>query len=82
MPHLDIFSSRAESVLLNSLFETGNISASSLGALFGRAQVIGNLTLDRAKHYAEHVSTPAVARDMLSIVKAHGLDKLQYWGIS
>jgi hypothetical protein len=46
--------------------------------LFGTAQIVGNLTLDRAKKEAEHVSTPEVATDMLSIVKAYGLDKLQY----
>ena len=31
---------------------------------------------------AERMSTPLVARDMLSIVEALGQDKLQYWGIS
>lgn len=57
-------------------------SENALGRQFGLAQVIGQLAEEKARHVAEHVSTAVVARDMLSIVKAHGLEKLQYWGFS
>ena len=59
-----------------------NESAESLGKLQATLKTLGDIALERIKDVAEHVSTPVVARDMLSIVKAHGLDKLQYWGFS
>jgi hypothetical protein len=59
-----------------------NASTAALGNLFGTVQIVGSLTLDRSKKEAEHVSTSEVATDMLGIVKAYGMDKLQYWGVS
>ena len=59
-----------------------NSSPSALGEAYGRANIMAELAADRAKFVAERVSTPTVARDMLSIVKAFGQDKLQYWGFS
>ena len=65
------------------MYEKGlNQTAGTLGAFLSNAKVIGDIAASRSRKYAEHVSTPVVARDMLSIVKAHGLDKLQYWGFS
>lgn len=46
------------------------------------AQLIGDISKARSEKVAAHVSTPAVARDMLTIVKAHGREKIQYWGFS
>lgn len=43
---------------------------------------MGDIARDRLKDVEEHVAMPAVARDMLRIVQAHGMDKLQYWGFS
>ncbi len=59
-----------------------NATVDALGLVYSQAQVLGQLAKDRTQHSAEHVSTPVVARDMLSIIKAHGQDKLQYWGFS
>lgn len=59
-----------------------NESKESIGKLYANLQLLGDVAKDRVKDVAEHVSTPVVARDMLSIVKAHGMDKLQYWGFS
>jgi hypothetical protein len=82
-PKLNIFSSQQESLALQpGLSEALNASAAALGRVLSYADIIGDLTEIRAKQQAEHVSTPEVARDMLSIVKAHGMDKLQYWGYS
>jgi pimeloyl-ACP methyl ester carboxylesterase len=44
--------------------------------------VYGALALNRAGLEAQYVSTALVARDMLSITRAHGRNKLQYWGFS
>jgi pimeloyl-ACP methyl ester carboxylesterase len=44
--------------------------------------IIRDLTLERSGHAAQYVSTAFVARDMLSITRAHSRDKLMYWGFS
>ena len=59
-----------------------NSSDTALGALYADAQILGNLAHARMAHVAQYVGTPTVARDMLSIIRAHGIDKLQYWGFS
>lgn len=59
-----------------------NASPAALGRLHTVAQYLGDLALERSEKVASHVSTPAVARDMLSIVRAAGQEKLQYWGFS
>jgi pimeloyl-ACP methyl ester carboxylesterase len=50
--------------------------------LYARSVLAGKLASARSKHIAEYVSTAMVARDMLAITKAHGYDKLKYWGFS
>lgn len=81
-PSLGVFQTRQEAGL-SLMYEKGlNQTASSLGAFLSNAKVVGDIAASRSRKYAEHVSTPVVARDILSIVKAHGLDKLQYWGFS
>lgn len=62
--------------------ETLDASDSSLGETYARADILGSIAKDRVQFVAERVSTPLVARDMLSITKLLGQDKLQYWGIS
>ena len=59
-----------------------NQSSTSLYSLYGHAQIIGNIAVERLDGIAQYVGTPTVARDMMSIVKAFGRDKLQYWGFS
>jgi len=44
--------------------------------------VLGDIVKDKAEDIVKHVSTPNVATDMLRIVNAMGIDKLQYWGFS
>lgn len=50
--------------------------------LYARHQVYGEIAKRNTMHASPYVSTALVARDMLSIVRAHGLEKLQYWGYS
>lgn len=54
----------------------------ALGRTLARSQTLGRLVEARASDVAPYVSTALVARDMLSIVKAHGFDKLLYMGVS
>ena len=82
-PRLDIFSSTPESIVIQTQSANSmNTSSESLGRLSGLAQIVSNLSVSRAKLYMEHVSTPEVAMDMMNIVKAYRMDKLQYWGFS
>ena len=57
-----------------------NVTEQSLAKTFARAKVFGELA--SSLDVSAHMSTPVVARDMLSIVKLHGINKLQYWGFS
>ncbi|EJC98089.1 alpha/beta-hydrolase [Fomitiporia mediterranea MF3/22] len=82
-PSLTAFADRVEAGKFFSQFPLDlNASMSSLGEAYARGKILSNLVKDRARYVAERVSTPLVARDMLSIVKAFGQDKIQYWGFS
>lgn len=59
-----------------------NATSDALARHFARARIFATLSEDRAKGVAPYMSAPTVARDMLEITKAHGLNKLQYWGVS
>ncbi|KAI5114657.1 hypothetical protein M0805_002404, partial [Coniferiporia weirii] len=59
-----------------------NVSTSALGDSVAQGRILERLIVDRARRAAEHVSTPTVTRDMMSIVRAAGQEKLQYWGFS
>ena len=43
---------------------------------------MNKLASDRIPEVAKSLGTTTVARDMLSIINAFGMEKLQYWGIS
>lgn len=49
---------------------------------WAQAQVIGSLAASHDDGYLAHINTPNTATDMLSIARAHGRDKIQYWGFS
>ncbi|KZV89518.1 hypothetical protein EXIGLDRAFT_721388 [Exidia glandulosa HHB12029] len=59
-----------------------NSTVDALAKLHGYWKIMGELAEERQAHTAAHMSTAIVARDMLAITKAHGRDKLQYWGFS
>lgn len=82
-PSMTAFSSAGESAsFLLDFAKTLNHTSSAFGEAYGNARNYGNIAKARMGEYAQYVGTPAVARDMLSIVKAYGEDKLQYWGFS
>ncbi|KAF8994597.1 TAP-like protein-domain-containing protein [Cyathus striatus] len=50
---------------------------------WARAKVEGQLAKEHDETgYLRHINTDQTARDMLHIVRAHGKEKLQYWGFS
>lgn len=59
-----------------------NSSTDSLGRAYALSNILGAKLGETTRNVTEHVSTPVVARDMLTISKAMGYDKLQYWGFS
>ena len=80
---MNAFSSVAESgMFLIEFVKTLNHSTSALGEAYGHSHNYGSIAKAEIGEVAQYVGTPAVARDMLSIVEALGQDKLQYWGIS
>ena len=82
-PGLFVFQEGPEdTVQLNAFSKAANETQGSLGTLFANVQTIGKVAEARIPDIAPFVSTPNVARDMLSIVNASGFDKLQYWGFS
>lgn len=71
-----------EGLFMANLLSTVNASEGVLGSMYATAQNLGQLAAGRVGDVAQYVGTPTVARDMLSITKAYGRDKLQYWGFS
>ena len=82
-PFLSVF---ADAVEAGDFYVTlpmnANESISSVGNLYAKYDILGKLAVLRAPDVAETLSTPTVAQDMMSIVRAFGQDKLQYWGVS
>jgi pimeloyl-ACP methyl ester carboxylesterase len=54
----------------------------SVARTYARYDSYGTVAKTRLSGVAEYVGTPTVARDMLAITKAHGFDRLSYWGVS
>jgi len=59
-----------------------NKSDESIGRTWARSKVLGQLAAEQDYGYLRHINTDQTARDMLTIVEAHGQSKIQYWGFS
>lgn len=59
-----------------------NQTSDAISRRYAQADILGTLAKERTEGVAQHLSTSIVARDMLSITKAFGRDKLLYWGWS
>jgi hypothetical protein len=82
-PSLSIFSSQVDAgAFFSGVSLNVNATPAALGDMFARANLLGDMAKSRSSHVAEYVSTPLVARDMLSMLEAYGSEKLQYWGLS
>ncbi|KDQ11946.1 hypothetical protein BOTBODRAFT_432647 [Botryobasidium botryosum FD-172 SS1] len=82
-PPLSFFPSAAARIQWN--LKNGplvNSTEGALGMAYSRAQVLGSIAEANARNASQYISTASVATDMLSIMKAHGRDKLLYWGFS
>ena len=78
-----MFNSPSEALEFYSTYpQNANESVSSLGRTLAQARILGNLAANRIEQISESVSTAAVATDMLTIARAFGFDKVNYWGIS
>ena len=58
------------------------MSTDAVARMHARFSVLSHLAAERIGDNSKYISTALVARDMLSIVHAHGREKLQYWGFS
>ncbi|KAJ6541006.1 TAP-like protein-domain-containing protein [Mycena vulgaris] len=59
-----------------------NASTDAPARVWARAIVDGKLAGERDDGALRYITTDHTARDMLRIVQAHGLEKIQYWGFS
>jgi pimeloyl-ACP methyl ester carboxylesterase len=84
-PLVQVFNSSEETFSWDVKDKTNQLFSEDPSALargYARWSVFGDLALQRTQMSAEHASTAMVARDMLSITRAFGFDKLNYWGFS
>ncbi|KAL0056779.1 hypothetical protein AAF712_016608 [Marasmius tenuissimus] len=81
-PRIEFYESREERVLSLRPANELNQSRESVESFWANSKIMGTLAYERGKDYLGHMNTANSARDMLSIVEAHGQEKLQYWGFS
>lgn len=80
-PRADFFNSNAERAMSERLVKRV-VEPNEQANAWAQAQVIGSLAASHDDGYLAHINTPNTATDMLSIARAHGRDKIQYWGFS
>ncbi|KAJ7499974.1 TAP-like protein-domain-containing protein [Mycena latifolia] len=74
----ELWATNADDTKVTSL----NASEDALAREWARAIIEGQLAGKRDDGSLRFINTDYTARDMLRIVQAHGLGKLQYWGFS
>ena len=79
---MSIFKTDVERELWGGIHGIVNNSDEGIGRTFARSKVLGQLAAEQDYGYLRHINTDQTARDMLSIVEAHGQSKIQYWGFS
>ncbi|KAF8217173.1 TAP-like protein-domain-containing protein [Mycena galopus ATCC 62051] len=84
-PRASFFANRAEREIWSvddARSKSMNASTDALSRAWARGMVIGQLAGERDDGSLRFITTDHTARDMLQIVRAHGEEKLQYWGFS
>lgn len=86
-PKIQIFNSTTEQAYYNlgpDLFslEQDSTSQRTLSARVKKIEQLGKLAKERSEGVVEHVTTDNVARDLLSIARAFGEEKVRYYGTS
>ncbi|KAI0031333.1 alpha/beta hydrolase fold-domain-containing protein [Vararia minispora EC-137] len=85
-PAADVFGSTLRAALwgenslqttLPPLSQPGNV-----GLTLAKAQIANTIYGQTGASYLSYINTPWTAQDMLQIVKAHGIDEVNYYGIS
>ncbi|KAF8896781.1 hypothetical protein CPB84DRAFT_1848139 [Gymnopilus junonius] len=85
VPLISFFETDAERAAFDLSSEATDSTAAPgiLPSQWAHFQIFGHLAQDRdTAGFLPHVTTDNVARDMLTIVEAHGETMLKYWGIS
>jgi len=59
-----------------------NETTGSLSQAWATSIVVGKLAQNRTSEVLPFIHTDHTARDMMQIVKAHGREKINYWGVS
>ncbi|PPQ82828.1 hypothetical protein CVT25_009203 [Psilocybe cyanescens] len=82
-PHVSFFKTDIE----RSMWGYGGLSLvnntdEAIYRTMARAKVVAQLAEETDSGYLRYMNTEQTARDMLRIVEAHGISKLQYWGFS
>ncbi|KAK1231284.1 hypothetical protein PQX77_005599 [Marasmius sp. AFHP31] len=86
-PRVSFYESRIERALWSGARYTIrelNHSSDTVESVWAESKITGELAAkrDKGKEVLKNINTEYTARDMLEIVKAHGREKLQYWGFS
>ncbi|PVF98199.1 alpha/beta-hydrolase [Serendipita vermifera] len=84
-PAVDIFTHQLEREawdLRNQDAPLVNQTTFSLSEIVAKSRLINAIVAEKVPVAAQHVNTAVVCTDMLSIIRAHGMEKLQYWGFS
>ena len=81
-PTVSFFESQAERVQWTPPIKLLDASVDAIPLALGRAQITNKLAKQRDNNTLAHINTDQTARDMLSIVQAHGREKLQYYAVS
>lgn len=80
IPRASFYKSNFERLLWSS--GLGVINDADVSRHWAKMKVINAMTRENDDGGLRHINTDQTARDMLSIVHAHGREKLQYWGFS
>ena len=84
-PEVNVFPDSAEGATWRIREATDplpKLTVDAIARIYGRSQQYGDIAQVSTAHASPYVSTALVSRDMLSIIRAHGFEKLQYWGFS
>ncbi|KAF9475278.1 hypothetical protein BDN70DRAFT_883911 [Pholiota conissans] len=79
-PRASFFATDIEREFWGQGLLTSNLS--DVASAWARSRVSSQLAEENDAGLLRHINTPNTARDMLSIVEAHGRSKIQYWGFS
>ncbi|ESK91344.1 alpha beta hydrolase fold family [Moniliophthora roreri MCA 2997] len=82
-PRVSFYETRAERQLWEQfpVIEL-NFSSDTVARFWARTKITGQLAEERAMDVLPHIHTDHTARDMLTIIEAHGRQKILYWGFS